>query len=403
MDFTRAPIAKLEGSSNYQVWSIKMKSYLIANDLWDVINIKSTEKLTRDMTAKNSKAMALIILSCEDHIIRILNPDELAATAWSKLEKQYGHVGFSARHLAFQSLTCTQLSSCQNIDQFIDQFRTHMRSLCQLTSAPLPQWLLLSILINNVGIQFESWSQSLLQQLRSNSIPEDSSAYLDEVIASLIDEARRISHATLMNEETALAANRNVFTKSICAHCGKTHKSENCWEKFPEKRPTRFTPSAPEFSVKNQYNHSTQNVAFLSKKKPAKNSSWILDSGATQHMCNDRSQFINFQPMSTSITIADSKKMKAIGKGNINVRTNKGKFITLKNVLYVPKLSQNLLSICCAMKNTNIRFDFQKRSCNIFYKNDHIAETNYQNSLLVLKTSKSNISCRNYYSSLNWQ
>ena len=101
MDTSRTQIAKLNGSSNYQVWSIKMKMYLIAQDLWDVIEITPSKAVAEKLQSQNSKALSAIFLSCEDHIIRNLDPDDLAATTWKKLQKLYGQVGFSARHLSF--------------------------------------------------------------------------------------------------------------------------------------------------------------------------------------------------------------------------------------------------------------------------------------------------------------
>ncbi|KAF5184831.1 hypothetical protein FRX31_025582, partial [Thalictrum thalictroides] len=220
MDPSRNPFVKLSGSNNYQVWAIKMKSYLISQDLWSVVEISSKSSVT-DLKSLNSKAMSLIILSCEDHIIRLLDPDELAANAWKKLEKQYGLVGFSARHLAFQSLVSTNISSCSNIDHFIDQFRSNINTLSQITTAPLPQWLLLSIFINNVSSQYDSWSQSIMQQVRLKSIPEDSRTFLEEVIASLLDEARRLGGNNNDNSNTAMTARKPMKQKPICKYCGK--------------------------------------------------------------------------------------------------------------------------------------------------------------------------------------
>ncbi|KHJ30608.1 putative transducin wd40 repeat-like superfamily protein [Erysiphe necator] len=142
MDFSKSSIAKLAGSSNYQVWAIKMKSYLIAQDLWKVIQLKTSTHTNSNIKSQNSKVISLIILACEDHVIKLLDPDDLAATAWKKLEQQYGHIGFSARHLAFQSLVSTNISSCESVDHFIDQFRTNMNTLSQRTTSTLPQWLL---------------------------------------------------------------------------------------------------------------------------------------------------------------------------------------------------------------------------------------------------------------------
>lgn len=327
MDPTKSSFAKLDGSSNYKVWSIKIRSYLTAQDLWDVVELSSSKNLSSDLKSQNSKATSIIILSCEDHILRNLDPNDFAANIWRKLEKLYGQVGFSARHLAFQSLVSTTISSCDSIDQYIDQFRTKINTLSQLTSTPLPQWLLLSIFINNVSSQYEAWVQSVMQQVRSQKIAENSQTYLDECIASLLDEARRLGFAkeNIDNNTTAMTARKPAKAKPICKYCGKIHKSENCWQEFPEKKPTaRLSKTSTSLNTDNQNNHydqySPSNIAFLSQHHQRLSHTWILDSGATQHMCNEKSLFSKLEPFSTTITIANNSKMNATGRGMLSLR-----------------------------------------------------------------------------------
>lgn len=393
MDVSKSSLMKLSGASNYQVWAIKMRSYLISQDLWQVVDTPlSSKSATSELQSQNSRAMSLIILSCEDHIVRLLNVEELAASAWKKLQKQYGHVGFSARHFAFQSLVSNTLSSCENIDAYIDQFRTHMNTLSQMSSTSLPQWLLLSILINNVGSQYEAWTQSIMQQVRMKSIPEDSQHYLDEVIASLIDEARRVNQGAQINNNTAMTARKggnggNGKPKPICKHCGKIHKSENCWQMFPEKRPSGRFPSSNHVQVENQQNSSQlDTIAFLSGIHDGRCNEWIIDSGATQHMCNDKSQFINLETYTTSITTANNTKMLATGRGNVRINPKNGYSFTLQNVLYVPQLASNLISVCCATRNPNIQLNFVDGQCQIMYQKNTIATAVLIDSLLVLET-----------------
>lgn len=413
MDPTRSSFAKLAGTSNYQVWSIKMKSFLIAQDLWDVIDITPIKALEPNIRSLNSKALSLIILSCEDHIIRLIDPDDLAVTAWNNLKKQYGHVGFSARHLAFQSLVATQLSSSNNVDHFIDQFRSHITTLSQMTTQPLPQWLLLSILINNVSSQFEAWSQSIMQQVRSKTISEDSTIYLEEVIASLIDEARRINYnndsSTSSNtiSNTALISQKALKAKPVCKHCGKIHKSENCWQMFPEKRPATRNPSSniatnPRPAEDTPDHYAPNNIAFLSHVHPNHHDSWIIDSGATQHMCNNKSHFVHFENFASTISTANNTTMNATGKGDVKITTETGISFTLTNVLFVPQLASNLISVSCATQNSSIRFNFVRDQCQILHNNKVLATAYSKDSLLVLQTERTFAGIAKSISPLTW-
>lgn len=77
---------------------------------------------------------------------------------------------------------------------------------------------------------------------------------------------------------------------------------------------------------------------------PLKNS-FILDSGATHHVCNDRSQFITFKPATDDQFITTGEGQSRIkGTGTIWVQTESpgwtdGRRITLSNTYYIPTFS----------------------------------------------------------------
>ena len=68
---------------------------------------------------------------------------------------------------------------------------------------------------------------------------------------------------------------------------------------------------------------------------------WILDSGASYHMGSSKDDFCSLNKSKVPhIFVGDDTKMEVEGKGNIEMET--GEF---KDVLYVPNLSSNLLSV----------------------------------------------------------
>ena len=163
---------------------------------------------------------------------------------------------------------------------------------------------------------------------------------------------------------------------------------------FPEKRPSaRFSHSNQSYYDIQPRTSLSQNIAFLStnQNKCKQGNAWIIDSGATQHMCNDRSKFINFKSSTTSITIANNTKMKVVGRGDVRVKTKTGSTFTLLDVLYVPQLASNLLSVTYAIKNPNIRFDITSGLCRIMFKNNVVASAqshSSRSSLLILETTQ---------------
>jgi len=79
---------------------------------------------------------------------------------------------------------------------------------------------------------------------------------------------------------------------------------------------------------------------------------WILDSGATHHMCSEEALFLSLRSHEAKISIANGGRMNATGMGEVKLTVWNGKGvktpIRLQNVLYVPGLGpNNLISVRC--------------------------------------------------------
>ncbi|KAH9726202.1 hypothetical protein KPL70_008169 [Citrus sinensis] len=99
---------------------------------------------------------------------------------------------------------------------------------------------------------------------------------------------------------------------------------------------------------------------------------WYLDSGCSNHMTGERDIFISLdQSFNSQVKLGDGKMQKAVGKGTIAVHTKGGNKKLISDVLYVPNLTQNLLSVGqLIQKGFLIYFDDEK--CKIIDKtNNH--------------------------------
>ena len=96
---------------------------------------------------------------------------------------------------------------------------------------------------------------------------------------------------------------------------------------------------------------------------------WIIDSGVSQHMTHDRNSLSDFlelrQPC--NIILGDNRTIRAYGKGTYRLTTDvEGQLqkIALYDVLYLPDLRRNLLSVR-AMTNRGATVEFQANKCEI--------------------------------------
>ncbi|XP_074306515.1 uncharacterized protein LOC141641765 [Silene latifolia] len=71
---------------------------------------------------------------------------------------------------------------------------------------------------------------------------------------------------------------------------------------------------------------------------------WILDSGASYHICPRREWFTTYEQVDGgTISMANSAVCRIVGIGSVRVRTHDGKFCTLNEVRHVPLMSKNLI------------------------------------------------------------
>ena len=93
---------------------------------------------------------------------------------------------------------------------------------------------------------------------------------------------------------------------------------------------------------------------------------WFIDSAATSHMSNNKSIFKNYleYKMPTNIFLGDDTVVLAIGEGKVDLKSCKNSNIDIKleKVMYVPRLSKNLLSVP-AMALIGAEIMFNKGNC----------------------------------------
>jgi hypothetical protein len=92
---------------------------------------------------------------------------------------------------------------------------------------------------------------------------------------------------------------------------------------------------------------------------------WYLDSGATRHMTPHRHWFTNYTPIAKplSVSLADDSTQVAVGVGTIQFKLPSGSLTSVSNVLHVPKISKNLISVSQATESGQGSIEFHPQYC----------------------------------------
>ena len=103
---------------------------------------------------------------------------------------------------------------------------------------------------------------------------------------------------------------------------------------------------------------------------------WIMDSGATAHMCKNRGAFIEYTESSTACKVNSAKtnaSLKVHGQGTVVLRVWNGRFWIngrLEIGLHVHDLNKNLLSLTTAYSR-GMKIEINSDGCTVF-KNERI-------------------------------
>ena len=91
---------------------------------------------------------------------------------------------------------------------------------------------------------------------------------------------------------------------------------------------------------------------------------WAVDSGATRHMCADKNVYTSYKLVGEEeelVYMGDSKTPQVHGIGKVLLKLTSGKTLALTEVLHVPTIRVNLISVSLLnKKGIRISFEFDK-------------------------------------------
>ena len=173
---------------------------------------------------------------------------------------------------------------------------------------------------------------------------------------------KRRSSASHSTHHTA-PTNLNVR----CFHCNRYgHYASDCTA--PDRRnPNACTAAADEESADEdtvcalfasctaRATHTVAiDTAFVDADPRVHNTEWILDLGASTHMCSSRTHMRNVRkPRVTKVTAANKNKLPIQAEGDLLLfqRGSNGTHkVLIQNVLHVPDISCNLVSVSAITK-----------------------------------------------------
>lgn len=383
----RIAISKLNGG-NYQVWKFKMELLLIKEELWDQVKttVPTEAAAASAWKKKDDKARATICLLVEDSQLMHIRKATTAKEAWDSLKEYHEKSTLTSKVYLLRQICNLKLSETGNMEQHIATMQELVDKLTAL-GEEIKDHFFVAILLSSLPETYGT----LITALESRPEAE---LTLDFVKGKLLDEYRRRKGVPdLDNDNTAMKASQNNSATSekgqkMCFFCHKIgHFKQDCI-KFKRWKLKKEKANQAESSE-----NSSDFLCFSAYQEERKEELWYIDSGATSHMTNNRAAFKSLVLKKLpDVTLANGRGTKAFGIGTVITKcldgNNKETNVELRDVLYVPDLTNNLLSVK-KLTEKGLTVQFKDSGCKIIKGDLIVARASLISGMYVFRaTSK---------------
>lgn len=364
-------VPKLKGRENYDEWAFAAENFLILEGMLDSITVGKTVA-----AADDAKAKAKLILTIDPSLYVHIKDATKSIDLWNKLKTMFDDSGFSRRISLLRNLISIRLENSDSMTSYVTQIIETGQRLRGTGFNINDEWIA-ALMLAGLPERFAPMIMAL----------EHSGATYttDSIKTKLLD----------METESGGAQGGAFASKgwqrgkkigkndSISNSNGKTIKCYKC------KQTGHFKSQCPNssFSDNKRKQSNAFSAVFLNGRFSKRD--WYIDSGASVHMTANKNWIKNpsYQNHMREIIVANESKVPVLCAGDVQITTigNECSYdITVRDVLCVPSLTTNLLSVSQLIKNGN-KVKFKCDACYIYnQKNELVASANLANGVYKL-------------------
>jgi len=180
------------------------------------------------------------------------------------------------------------------------------------------------------------------EEIRRSTRDGSSSKNEDEENCALVAKERK-GKGKKHPSQSGAKGKKQDMSKVKCFHCHQHgHYATNCPQK---KKNKQAAGSAAREALASQFELDFSLITCLVSSMMG--SVWFLDSGASFHMTGDKDLFsdLDEKDLGVHIEMGDDGRYSAIGIRTISFERESGKPFILKDVMHVPGLKKNLISV----------------------------------------------------------
>lgn len=342
-------IEKLQGSINYNTWKFDVELILVHDDLWKYVESTPAAEdaaAKRDDQRARTKICLLIENQCKVHVRKATTAYE----TWKNLKTAYEDKGINNRCRLLSRLVGLKLNMFNSITEYVTEIMQTANHLSDL-GKEIDDELLAALMLQGLPeeyapmrLAFESANTVLTTDYIKTKLLQ-----LDNTRACASSSTSAPSSALTTTKHHRKFVQRNKEKKAVkCFICEGPHKACDC----------------PQNPRKSKTNHMATALTTTNQEKNQRDD-WILDSGASGHMSHRKDWMSNFVKVDKKVEVSCANGGKVYGEGFGIVESESPK-INVGNVMYVPQLSSNLLSVSCMVNTKDKVVVFSRKGCEIY-------------------------------------
>lgn len=367
----KVQVAKF-GGENWSEFREQLEVGLMANGLYDLISDDKPDPV-RDM-----KARGLIGVSLKKYVRHAIDFTSLKTSkeVWKKLESAYGTVTITSRLLLEKQFTQVRMIPSDSVQSYVSRV-IHIAGQLRAAKVQVDDITIIGRMLDGLPKKWES----LVSAIESVA---DSTLTIDYVIKRLVNQEVKERSTDEEANDVAMHVSGHQGRPGPktsggkkgfggrCFYCNKPgHKKANCYA----FKKNNAGPSNGRKDQANVAESKKNDESFLFAAVDSEAHGWLVDSGATEHMCHVRSLFNEYYPVvGKTVRLANGEVVKVAGQGTVELRANVGDkthTLVLRDVLFVPDLAVALISVSRLMR-LGYTAKFGKEECEVIAENGKI-------------------------------
>jgi len=389
--------SKLDGD-NYIDWKFKILTIFEAWNVWAIVKgdeAKPTGAAATDWEKRETKAKVLLRMSVKDSVIPHIRDCKTSKETWDILKGLYETTNSNRNLFLKTKLLSIKMEANENIATYVSR----IKDLCDQLSAigdVVSNSDMVTITLKGLIRDYHVFISSLGGRAKPPTFSELTGILLQE------EERMKVFEMDSHTSELALVArgkqpykgkpwdrnrtgkfqprnrgmNQSKFDahdkkKDDCFYCGKPgHHAKDCYKRKANESKQKFRKHNGNYVQSDtSINDGFRNLKlFISEAalsaETDDESAWFIDSGASAHMSCNKEWFDEYHENidESHIYLGDNRSHKIQGYGVICVNLPNGQMKQIHDVLYVPGIKKNLISVS-TITDQNLKVEFIKSQC----------------------------------------